>query len=420
MAPVPPILYLDRHTQIKPLVSIIRQESTMSDVRSLLRQQRAARRITHPHAGYSDAGKLLCTLCREQVKTELLWEIHVMSPGHRQRLEKLEASSSESGLNQPSNKRKHEDEDMDDVFQADEDEDGARTKRSRQETSEPDHETDKQRHDTRGGAEQVDRDENKTPPTRIQNLTPPLLRRSSGTPSQGVEMQIPSRPATPVAVRTEAARARGNSNVGDTRSPLIPQNGTAPVAGFAAAMAMSAPTKATAALATATGAAPAPAGNQTQDVLEDEWAAFEADLLTNNSASGLPTAGAPADAVISAPAMTADELAARSAEEERARRRPAADIEIDDEREDAARALETEFEDMEELEARVRRLKERREALRHQQGSPALATTAESGDVKGDAEAVSKGKEHAQEEESEDEDDDDEDADDWAGFRYRR
>jgi zinc finger protein 830 len=390
----------------------------MSDVRSLLRQQRAARRITHPHAAYSDAGKLLCTLCREPVKTELLWEIHVMGPGHRQRLEKLEASSSESGPNQSSNKRKHEDEDMDDVAQANEDEDCARTKRSRPDTSEPDHEADKPRPNTRGGAEQVDRDENKTP-TRLQNHTPPFLRRSSGTPSQGVEMEIASRPATPVAVRTEAARARSSSNVGDTRSPLIPQNGTAPVAGFAAAMA--APAKATAALATATGGAPAPAGNQMQDILEDEWAAFEADLLTNNSAPSLPTAGAPADAVISAPAMTADELAARSAEEEQARRRTAADIEMDDEREDAARALETEFEDMEELEARVRRLKERREALRHQQGGPALATTGDTGDVKGDAEAVSKGKENAQEEEeSEDEDDDDEDADDWAGFRYRR
>ncbi len=100
-----------------------------------------------------------------------------------------------------------------------------------------------------------------------------------------------------------------------------------------------------------------------------------------------------ANAVIAAAPMTADEVAAQADAEERARRRAMADVQMEDEKEEATRALEDEFDEMEELEARVRRLKEKREALRNRGGS----TSAPSGTILGDrnrgneAAALSKG-----------------------------
>lgn len=68
-------------------------------------------------------------------------------------------------------------------------------------------------------------------------------------------------------------------------------------------------------------------------------------------------------ATISAPALTAEEIAAQAREEisaQRGRR----DVEIADEKEEAVARLQEEFAEMEELEERVQRLRERRERLR--------------------------------------------------------
>lgn len=59
----------------------------MADIRSLLRNERASRRINHPHASYTESGKLLCNVCALQIKTESLWENHVKSPQHTLRLQ---------------------------------------------------------------------------------------------------------------------------------------------------------------------------------------------------------------------------------------------------------------------------------------------------------------------------------------------
>ena len=64
----------------------------MADVRSLLRNERVSRRINHPHANYSDSGKLSCAVCNIQIKTESLWENHINSPQHGARLEHLRAN----------------------------------------------------------------------------------------------------------------------------------------------------------------------------------------------------------------------------------------------------------------------------------------------------------------------------------------
>lgn len=86
---------------------------------------------------------------------------------------------------------------------------------------------------------------------------------------------------------------------------------------------------------------------------EDEWAAFEREVvpLTQPDFSG---------ATISAAPVTAAQLEAE-AESERRRLR---DAEAEDEKEEEGRRMEEEFDLMEEMEERVRKLKEKREALR--------------------------------------------------------
>jgi len=92
---------------------------------------------------------------------------------------------------------------------------------------------------------------------------------------------------------------------------------------------------------------------------EDEWAAFESDIATAEA-----QVQAANDAVISAPAMSAAELANKSAEEDYAQKKERQEAELEGDKEDAARKMEEELEEMESLEARVRRLREKREELR--------------------------------------------------------
>ncbi|KAM0376938.1 hypothetical protein ACHAPK_001913 [Fusarium culmorum] len=340
----------------------------MSDIRSLLRQQRAARRIEHPYASYSEAGKLLCTLCHEQIKTETLWDSHVRGEAHKTRLIKAQTAASSNGRNaqQSAQKRKHDDTDeaIDDG-DGDIDMDDSRRKRNKTEDLEGDN-------------------------SREQNLTPPrLTRRTSATPSQGIELQIPSRPATP-AHRDGSS----SSTPGGQSNNLTTQNGTTTL-----------PSRRPSSLATDERQAAASAS-----VDEAEWAAFEADIAAT-------TAPYDEDAVISAPAMTTEEVAAAEAlkEAEAEKQRAQVDADLEDEKEEATRALEEEFEEMEELEARVRRLKEKREALRKrgesfsQDGQPEKPT--------------SLGKENSETpviKEKDEEDDDEDEEDDWDGFRFRK
>lgn len=69
-------------------------------------------------------------------------------------------------------------------------------------------------------------------------------------------------------------------------------------------------------------------------------------------------------AVVEAAPMTAAEVAAQARKEQSAQRGKREE-ELEAEKEDAARLLEDEFEEMEGLEERVRKLREKREALRH-------------------------------------------------------
>ncbi|KAF4595720.1 Zinc finger protein [Ophiocordyceps camponoti-floridani] len=360
----------------------------MADARSLLRQQRAARRIQHPHAAYSEAGKLLCTLCRQQVKAEGLWEKHLLSDGHKERLllrvregEEKDAvvvaaapapAPASTATANPTLKRRLDQSDALDDKQDDQDnhpaEDTLRRKRSKMDVVSP-----------------VDA-------LRSSVASPPsLTRRHSTTPSQGVELQIPSRPATPshrdtpssTASGAAASRRRAGSNLTPTATPQVD---------------------------------------------ESEWAAFEADVAPD-------AAQYDQDAVISAPVMTADESAAAAAaaaasENLKSEGKTKADADIEDERDEAARAMEDELQDMHELEERVKRLKDKRDALRKRSDSQAKDQSAPDGPTQehgtgADDETLRRGDVVSQrnvtleeEDDDDDDDDDDEDEDDWDGFRF--
>lgn len=145
---------------------------------------------------------------------------------------------------------------------------------------------------------------------------------------------------------------------------------------------------------------PQRAPSQQQDTIEDaEFAAFEREMAELQQAQSAE-ATLKAAATISAAPMTAQDVAAQAREEQSAQRGKR-DVELEGEKEDALRLLEDEFEEMEVLEERVRRLRERREALRKAN----VAAEATGGDEDGDVEEG--------EDEDENEDDDGESDDDW-------
>ena len=83
----------------------------MADVRSLLQNERANRRIVHPYARYSDSGKLTCSLCDILIKSDNAWKGHTRTPDHARRaLRAAEASA------QRSSKKRKADSDDDEVF----------------------------------------------------------------------------------------------------------------------------------------------------------------------------------------------------------------------------------------------------------------------------------------------------------------
>ncbi|KUJ12660.1 uncharacterized protein LY89DRAFT_653165 [Mollisia scopiformis] len=274
----------------------------MADVRSMLKNERAARRIQHKHASYSTTGTLLCTVCHLQLKSESLWEGHLRSAGHIMRLQKLQEEP-QATSQPPSKKRKASD---------DEDE-GTLHKRSKPTNGIPE------------GFFDLGQGE-----------------RSPVIP-HGAEMQIPSRPATPSK---------------PVELPIPPKS--------------------------------------EPQIDEDEWAAFENEIATAEAQMQADN-----DAVISAPAVSAADLAKKSAEEEYATKKERQEAEVQGEKEDAARKMEDELEAMEGFEARVKRLREKREALRKKEVVNPTVVTAVPVEIP-------------------DEEDDDEDyEDEWDNFRMK-
>jgi len=144
------------------------------------------------------------------------------------------------------------------------------------------------------------------------------------------------------------------------------------------------------------------------DIDEAEWAAFERDVATPPP-DLRPPPEVIANAKIVAKPVTAEELRAQ-AQEAAASKRELREAEVEGEKEDATRALEDEFDEMEALEQRVRRLREQREALR--QGSGPVSGTVGIAD---EVQAAAAEQELPPEVESGDEEDDEED--EWSMWR---
>ena len=165
--------------------------------------------------------------------------------------------------------------------------------------------------------------------------------------------------------------------------------------------------------ATVPAPAPTPAPQQSAKDEEADLDALEADLAALERETRA-NAGVVSN-TISAPALSAEDIAAQAREEQSAQR-GRRDIEQEEEREEAARALEEEFAEMQTLENRVKKLREKREMLRAgkvEPSSQAVGLEAHQ-DGGGAAEAiVDPVVEEAEDNEDDDDDDYDEDFDDW-------
>ncbi|KAI5255318.1 hypothetical protein E4T42_02024 [Aureobasidium subglaciale] len=294
----------------------------MADVRSLLRNERVSRRINHPHANYSDSGKLLCAVCNLHIKTESLWEKHISSPQHIARLEHLRA-------NPPP----------------------APTQTKKRKAGESDDEGRKRVKAVPGGF--------------VPEGFFDASEEGADEVEEGVEdVDTAPGPSTPAITIADS-------------QPVVP--------------------------------APPPA----PDVNEDEWAAFEREMAAEQH-TALPIISA--SATISAAPVTAEELAAQAREEQNAKR-TAREIEMEADNEDAALALQQEFDDMEELDERVRRLREKREALRLAKQQDTLPDAP--APIQEPPQQDTKVTRDDKEEEDDDDDDDEDEFDDWTfGARY--
>ena len=306
----------------------------MTDVRSMLRAERTARRIDHEDAHYTSGGMLMCRACELPIKSDALWPKHIQSKAHRLQSQRKRENAIPV---QSGKKRKAVDEEE------------TERKKSRAEDIQ----------DTPGeipDTKEANHDQH-APPT----FTLEVEVAHSDNSERNTENAQPITAAVPGA---ESNRAVEQTTSNETLQP--------------------------------------------SKVDEDEWAAFEREIATLPPEL-VPVSALNAAATIEAAPMTAEEIAAR-AREEASTQRSQRDVEVEAEKEDAARQLEEELDEMENYEERVRKLKEKREALRSGQRH----------DQEPDKEETLKNKvpEERNDEASED-DDDDEIDDEWDGWHMK-
>jgi hypothetical protein len=136
--------------------------------------------------------------------------------------------------------------------------------------------------------------------------------------------------------------------------------------------------------------------------LDEEWAAFEQDIASIPAPAKSALDALNASAVLEAAPISAADAASQFLSNESPTAKNPREEEIEAEREDASRALEDEFDEMEVLEERLKKLKEKREQIRAGKSEGAEHIVAQ-------PEAVP--------EDRSDEDDDD-DGDEWDGWRF--
>jgi len=298
----------------------------MADVRSLLRNEQASRRIIHPNLSYTKSGLLNCLVCHLIIKSETLWEGHLRSPNHKKNLLKAQNGGLEDVNGTVSKKRKISDE-RDDV---------RKRKRST-------------------GVEQED-------------------MQKDGVQGPEEEQKPPT-----------------NNGLNDAAGPAIPDDDESSATPALLAKA-SAPTQ-------------PPQPKPQPQIDEDEWAAFEREVAPLSHQT-LPAQSTDySSATISAAPVSAAELAAQTNAERQQRR----DAEVEDEKAEEETRLVEEFEVMEGLEERVKRLKEKREALRMGAGPIGDGTGEE------DAEGKQKPPDRDDDDDDDDDEDDSDEVDEW-GF----
>lgn len=270
----------------------------MTDVRSLLRNERASRRIVHPQATYSTTGTLVCLVCHIQLKAESQWEKHLRSAQHAMRLQRIRDGTLgrppgspppvEESLNGGGKKRK-----------ADDGEERAKKRRVQFEQTVPEEPV------------QGDSDAAAADSDQGSQDGEGLLETATLVPRPRPEpFNVPPTPPN------DATKNSGSGNLSTSNS------------------------------------------HQTID--EDEWAAFEREVATPPPTTSILMS----EATISAAPLSAADIAAQEREEANAQKKERMEAVVEGEREDAARRLEDEFEEMAGLEEKVRRLREQREQLR--------------------------------------------------------
>ena len=265
----------------------------MADVRSLLRNERAQRRINHPNAVYTATGTLECSVCHIPLKSDQeTWNKHLKSTQHAMRQERLRLNggrpvASENTREVSMSKKRKADEVGDDS-----------RKKTKPQVGVP------------GGF-----------------IGEVIEANASRTKRPLKERTIESKPSR--AVVADGAPIEDKPNLSAKSSEPIPHSN----------------------------------GDNTAPIDEDEWAAFERDIATPPPEPSKPSV-LTAEADVTAAPLTAVELAAQAREQANQQAREQREAGIEGEKEDAARALEEEFDEMEGLEERVARLKRMREELR--------------------------------------------------------
>lgn len=299
------------------------------NIRSLLRAELSTRRITHPHASYtnSKSSLLSCTVCHLIIKSESLWEGHLRSANHRKNVQKLQQGGqreNDSGDVVKAGGRKRKADSLD----LDEREDGSKPvpistvrKRKAEDVGDDDDEAADGRKKTKGQP-QPPPPQSQLPPSRVLSGFVP----ASVPDAQPAEPKIPSRPDVPPPEQQEASSPT-------TYDP--------------------APTT-------------TPAGNQVApttapEVNESEYLAFESEILPLLTPQNPPPSNNNIYTISAPPLSSADLQRAAEAEAKQNQTKSGRSLreeEAEAELEEEGRRMDEEFEVQEQMEGRVRRLRE--------------------------------------------------------------
>ncbi|KAF3925984.1 hypothetical protein ABW20_dc0107285 [Dactylellina cionopaga] len=287
-----------------------------ADPRKLLAAARKSRRITSPYASYSLAGALFCTICSNTpIKSDSLWDAHVASAQHKANVARKGGIVS-GVVPGKSNKRPAESSIDDDTATGN------------------------------GNVQQASSSKRlKTARADVKNLALPVGFFDDEDENEDAVV------STGEVIEPDEEQGRP-TNTADKPVTVAPANSKLPADFFSSSA----------------NPASKPPDNQEDDILDDEWAAFQADIAqAEEEVQAIDPSSIPVPIhTISAPALSAAEIQQKQLESETTdsmNNRNTRTI-AEEEMEEARAAMADFFEEQNSLEERVQRLKERREILR--------------------------------------------------------